>query len=101
MEQQNLKKFDVGIPLGFVTCSGFRAGIARPFRFFDLITNEETSLTLIPFQIMDGPLLKNCTDMEKVLSTVEMYIRETKHVGGLFVSVCHNTSLTDKGEWKG
>lgn len=87
--------------LGFVNNPGFRAGIARPFRFFDLITNEETNLTLIPFQIMDGILLNNCAEIDKAIHTVETYIRETKQVGGLFVTIWHNTSLTDEGEWKG
>ena len=87
--------------LGYVNRPGFRAGIARPFRYFDLMKNEETSLTLIPFQIMDGALLKNCNDIDKALGTVEMYIRETRQVGGLFVTIWHNTSLTDDGEWKG
>jgi len=28
-------------------------------------------------------------------------IRMTKDVGGLFISIWHNTSLTDENEWEG
>jgi hypothetical protein len=100
---QNILKNNIqeDYSLGYVNEPGFRAGIARPFRFFDLKKNEETTLKLIPFQIMDGTLLHKSSDPQKAIKLAKEIISETQNVGGLFVSIWHNTSLTGKGEWKG
>ncbi len=88
--------------LGYIREAGFRAGIARPFRFYDLEKEEESSLMLVPFQYMDGTFQKY-----KRLSPGESKVRVkklidiTREVGGLFVSIWHNTSLTEEDEWKG
>ncbi len=42
--------------MGFQDQPGFRAGIARPFPFYDLTREKITGLTVVPFQIMDGTL---------------------------------------------
>jgi hypothetical protein len=87
--------------LGYTREPGFRAGIAGPFRFFDLIKNEETTLTIVPFQIMDGALQHKSSDPQGAIDIVRQIINETREAGGLFVTIWHNTSLTDRGEWKG
>ena len=43
--------------LGYGTDTGFRAGIARPFYFYDMLKEEKTSLRLMTFQVMDRTLL--------------------------------------------
>jgi hypothetical protein len=81
---------------------GFRAGIARPFMFYDLLEERETSLRIFPFQVMDVTLYqyKNLdTDTSKKL--IHNIINETRKVGGLFVSLWHNTSLLETAEWQG
>ena len=35
---------------------GFRAGIARSFRFYDIIEDKITDLRIFPFQVMDVTL---------------------------------------------
>ncbi len=88
--------------LGYIREAGFRAGIARPYRFYDLIREEASTLTLVPFQYMDGTFQKyKRFSPEEAESEVDTLIRATKEVGGLFVSIWHNTSLTGEGEWKG
>jgi Family of unknown function (DUF7033) len=88
--------------MGYSTHVGFRAGIAAPFNFFDLRRNEETKLRLVPFCLMDitpphylGLSQKMAEDLCADL------IWEVKNVGGLFVSLWHNESLSEDGRWKG
>jgi hypothetical protein len=88
--------------MGFVDEPGFRAGIARPFRFYDLLKEETTNLTVVPFQLMDGTLrqYKNMSP-EMAIKETERLINITRDVGGQFVSIWHNTSLTEKSGWEG
>ncbi|MDZ7737473.1 MAG: polysaccharide deacetylase family protein [Bacteroidales bacterium] len=88
--------------LGYIRESGFRAGIARPFRFYDLEDERESSILLVPFQYMDGTFqrYKRFSPGESKIA-VKKLIDITREVGGLFVSVWHNTSLTEEDEWKG
>jgi hypothetical protein len=88
--------------MGYPDEPGFRAGIARPYPFYDVIEDKETLLKIIPFQIMDVTLY-NYKNLDPVASqdVILNLINETRQVGGLFVSIWHNTSLLDKPEWKG
>jgi hypothetical protein len=75
---------------------GFRAGIARPFRFYDVIEDIRTDLLIFPFQVMDitlsGYKKLNADEAKKLIGEL---IFQTKRAGGLFVSIWHNTSLLD------
>jgi hypothetical protein len=88
--------------IGYHDEPGFRAGIARPFNFYDLGEEKETDITIIPFQVMDGTLsqYKNMTP-EEARSVIQKIIEETRKAGGLFVSIWHNTSLLDNTECTG
>ncbi|MGM0464212.1 MAG: polysaccharide deacetylase family protein [Bacteroidota bacterium] len=88
--------------LGFIREAGFRAGIARPFIFYDLAEEKKSSITLVPFQYMDGTFqkYKRFSPGESKVA-VKRLIDITREVGGLFVSIWHNTSLTEEDEWKG
>jgi len=97
---------DIGIreeySLGHIREAGFRAGIARPFKFYDLATEAISPLTIVPFQYTDAAYQKyKRYDPSEAIESAGRLIKMTKEVGGLFVSVWHNTSLTDMGEWKG
>jgi hypothetical protein len=88
--------------MGYPEEPGFRAGIARPFFFYNLIDDIQTNLKIVPFQVMDGTLsdYKNF-DRDKSMEVISKLISETRKVGGLFVSIWHNTSLLDNEECKG
>jgi hypothetical protein len=88
--------------MGYPEEPGFRAGIARPFNFYDVHEDMETSLKIIPFQIMDATLYqyKNL-DPDASVKIIEDLINVTRKAGGLFVSIWHNTSLLDDHEWQG
>jgi hypothetical protein len=88
--------------MGYSSCTGFRAGIARPYFFYDLSSEKLTDLRIVPFQIMDRTLLTymHLTPNEAV-SEFRYYKETIENIGGYYVTLWHNTSLSDQGEWKG
>lgn len=87
--------------MGYPDEPGFRAGIARPFYFYDLLEDRQTNLKIVPFQVMDVTLyqyrkLNPGASKELILKL----INETRKAGGLFVSIWHNTSLLEDVEWQ-
>ena len=42
--------------MGYPEEPGFRAGIARPYYFYNISEDQQTSLKIIPFQVMDATL---------------------------------------------
>lgn len=88
--------------LGFPDEPGFRAGIARPFYFYDVAADTLTGLKIIPFQVMDGTLYDyKKLDPDSAEEIIVKLIEATKSAGGLFVSIWHNTSLLEIPRWKG
>jgi hypothetical protein len=88
--------------MGYPDEPGFRSGIARPYFFYNLSEERQTNLRIIPFQVMDGTLYDyKKLNPESSKEVILKIINETRKVGGLFVSIWHNTSLLDNEEWKG
>jgi len=88
--------------MSYSSQTGFRAGIARAFNFFDLINDEETKLRVVPFQIMDRTLLSYMQlSTEEAIKEFEYYSEVIRNVGGEFICLWHNESINDRGEWKG
>lgn len=87
--------------MGYPDEPGFRAGIARPYYFYDIKDEKQTALKIVPFQIMDVTLY-NYKKLDPFTSkeVIDKMIRETRKAGGLFVSIWHNTSLLDTEEGK-
>lgn len=101
---QNLIKAGIteDFTLGYPDQPGFRAGICTPFNFYDLQNNTATNLLIVPFQVMDVTLrhyLNLTPEMAK--RQIENTMTEVKNVGGTFVSIWHNETVNDRGEWKG
>jgi hypothetical protein len=87
--------------LGYADDAGFRAGMARPFPFFDLKGNTATKLTLHPFCFMEASYqyyLNMGPDETK--ARLEAMIKNVRDVGGIFYPIWHNESLSDQGRWK-
>lgn len=88
--------------LGFADQPGFRAGIARPFPWYDLEQEQKTGLILHPFVMMDQAL-RRVTDKdhsslsEKVLS----FAQSAKAVNGQIYTVWHNSSFAELEGWGG
>ncbi|HET6558480.1 MAG TPA: polysaccharide deacetylase family protein [Prolixibacteraceae bacterium] len=88
--------------MGFASLAGFRAGICTPFYFFDLSRNRRTDLMIQPFQVMDVTL-KNYLqlDPDEAWQQIELLMNEVKKVNGTFISLWHNESLKESGQWLG
>jgi hypothetical protein len=87
--------------MGYPEEPGFRAGIARPYTFYDVLEDKHTDLKIIPFQIMDATLYQyKQLSAEASKEIILKLINETRKAGGIFVSIWHNTSLQDNEEWK-
>jgi hypothetical protein len=88
--------------MGYSAQPGFRAGICTPYYFYDLKKEKTTNLLIVPFQIMDGTFLHYLRlSPEDAFVEIENIMTEVKNVGGTFVSVWHNETVTDTGLWKG
>lgn len=88
--------------MGYASQIGFRASIASPFYFYDLIKEEKTSLKIFPFAVMDVTL-KNYLQLspEEAIEKTKSIINQIKEVNGVLVSLWHNESLSENDEWKG
>ena len=88
--------------MGYASKVGFRAGICSPFPFFNLEKNEKTELIIFPFQIMDGTLNEylKLTPSEAI-EKINKIINEIQTVNGTFISLWHNSSLSEQKHWKG
>jgi hypothetical protein len=85
--------------MGYPDHPGFRAGIARPFFFYDLGEERKTDLKLVPFQFMDSSFYDYMNlDPEEAEELIIKLVDETRNAGGLFVSLWHNTTLADTYE---
>ncbi|MEI6898321.1 MAG: polysaccharide deacetylase family protein [Bacteroidota bacterium] len=88
--------------MGYASSPGFRAGIADSYPFFDLITDEETSLRIHPACLMDVSL-RDYLDLsrEQGFSEIKEIINSVKAVNGELITLWHNESFTDEGRWEG
>lgn len=88
--------------MGYPDEPGFRAGIARPFFFYDAERDEQLPLKIYPFQVMDATLYQyRKLDPEKAGKVISGLIAETRKAGGIFISLWHNTSLLESAEYQG
>jgi hypothetical protein len=88
--------------MGYATDPGFRAGIADPFNFFDLVENKETGLMVHPVTVMDVSLRDyKGFDFEKARETIFAMIDTVRSVNGEFISLWHNESFSEMDRWKG
>lgn len=82
--------------MGYSDEPGFRSGIARPYFFYDLTEEKQTELRIYPFQIMDETLfqLKQLGN-DAALQLINNIVSRVKSVGGMYISIWHNTSLLE------
>lgn len=95
-------EFSHDYSMGYAEITGFRAGTAHPFRWFNLVTNSTTELWIHPFAYMDGTLNEylKLAPKDAVLQ-VNQLIKEVKTYGGDFSFLWHNESFAESGIWKG
>jgi hypothetical protein len=88
--------------MGYPDAPGFRAGTARPFHWYDSEREEETTLTIHPFCIMEVTcsLYLNYNIENAVKKGLELK-EIIKSTGGVFGFIFHNESLSNHGKWRG
>lgn len=81
---------------------GFRMGLTVPVPFFNLKTNVKTDLWLYPTMIMDVGLTKyQKLNKEEAVEQCLNIVDYTKKYGGTLISLWHNESLSEYGNWEG
>jgi hypothetical protein len=86
--------------MGYADAVGFRAGVAVPFQWFDLLENKITTLTIHPFMAMDATLKQYLNlNPAKAAQIVIDLAKATQKYGGQMITLWHNSSFTE--EWKG
>lgn len=88
--------------MGYADTTGFRAGIASPFLFYDLGEETVTNLKVHPFMFMDTAMI----DQMKLSGpeAVEVCSRlagKVAECGGMAGGVWHNYALSEKNGYKG
>ncbi len=88
--------------IGYASNPGFRAGTCSPFNFYDLAAENETDLILFPFAVMDVTFRQYLLlTPNEALDRIKRLIAHADAVGGTFISLWHNESLSGEGIWKG
>ncbi len=88
--------------MGWHDLPGFRAGISRPFPYYNLETEGTTNLTIHPFATMDRTLSDYLgLKPEQALEEIIKLKQHVDSVGGQFSMIWHNDSVSEFGEWKG
>lgn len=84
--------------MGFAEAPGFRAGTSKPFYFYDLKNERQTSLKLYPVCWMDATFLNYVhSEPTHALKIAEDLIEKIKQVNGYFIPIFHNDVLTREG----
>ena len=88
--------------LGYADAIGFRAGLSRSFRAFDLSRNERMNLVLHPVAAMDATLNRYMhLSPDEALDALEQLAREVKSVEGTLTLLWHNETVAELNEWVG
>jgi hypothetical protein len=93
---------DHDFSMGYASQPGFRASIASPFFFYDLVREEQTILKVFPFAVMDGTLKDYLGfSPREALEKLKKLVNTVREVNGTFISLWHNESLCECQRWKG
>ena len=88
--------------MGYAAQVGFRAGTCTPFFWYDLQLEKQSHLKVHPFAVMDATLQKYLKlQPNQAVMLINELIESVKMVDGTFISLWHNESLSETGNWKG
>lgn len=101
---RNLLSHDItdDYTMGFAAQTGFRAGMCTTYPWYDLEMERVTGLRIHPFAVMDGTLGDYMEiDAGSAMHHIRPLVDVVRSVGGTFISLWHNESLSDWRRWKG
>lgn len=101
---RNLLAHDIAhdFTMGFAAQTGFRAGICTSFKWYDIEMERATNLVIHPFMLMDGTLRDYMKiDADEAMRHIRPLIDTVRSVGGTFISLWHNESLSNWRRWEG
>ncbi|MCB0586876.1 MAG: polysaccharide deacetylase family protein [Phaeodactylibacter sp.] len=88
--------------MGFADAVGFRAGMAGPFRWYDLGAEKAQPLTIFPFMAMDVTLRRYMSlSPEEAFARLQHLCGQCREVGGFFITLWHNSSFAEEHGWQG
>jgi hypothetical protein len=77
--------------MGYGSINGFRASIAAPFYWYDLLKDERTSLRIYPFCFMDAnSFFQQRQTPQQAFDEIRHYHDVTKKVNGTMITIWHN-----------
>jgi hypothetical protein len=83
--------------MGLHDALGFRAGTSMPYRWYDLLDERSTTLTVHPFAVMDNTLrVKLGLSPEQAVERVERIVQRIRAVEGTFTAIWHESFLADE-----
>ena len=84
--------------MGYGSINGFRASVASPFYWYDLEKEIKTELKIYPFCFMEAnSFYEQKYEPQQALAEMIHYYKIIKSVGGMMITIWHNTFLgTDK-----
>ena len=88
--------------MGYADQFGFRAGMSRPYRAFDVVANCPLNLTIHPTAAMDATLNRYMgLTPNQALDALEQLAQEVKAVDGQLTLLWHNETVSECNGWKG
>jgi hypothetical protein len=88
--------------MGYAGRVGFRAGTCTPYYFFNVKSNEQTNLKIVPFAFMDTTFTHYYRiENERSIAKILELIAAVKKVEGSLVGLWHNSSFTEQLQWRG
>lgn len=80
--------------MGYGSINGFRASVANPFYWYDLLKNEQTFLRVHPFCFMDAnAFYEEQLSTEQAYESLLQYYSVCKQIGGTLTTIFHNNFL--------
>ncbi len=88
--------------MGYASHTGFRAGIASSFWYYDLKLELPLNLRIYPFAVMDVTLKEYMKlDIKQAKKEIDLLVENIRAVNGLFISIWHNHTLSEREGWEG
>jgi hypothetical protein len=88
--------------MGFADNIGFRAGMSRSFRAYDLESETMLNLMVHPVAVMDATLKRYLKfTPEEAVHCVEQLAESVREVDGVLRLLWHNETVSDRWEWRG